>query len=573
MLASEELEGRLTGSAGARRAADYIVNRLQEIGATPLLGSESLRQSFEFTAGMQDGGTTLKLVSADKTDVWSGEESIRALAFSETGTAHGELVFAGYGLTVPEAEGFAYDSYAGLDVEDKIVLVLRYFPEAAEASSRAMLARYAGLRFKALRARELGARAVLVVTGPRSPNAGETIPLTLDGAASDSGILAASVNGELGDALVAGFGAGRDLEELQAALEDGNPHVAGLVIEDVQITLSVEVDRQQRTGYNVIGYLPPRGKKIAHPGQKPYVVLGAHYDHLGHGAQGGSLARSDERGAVHVGADDNASGVAAVLAAGARLATSDRRRGVVLAFWSGEELGLLGSNGFVQQSALPLDEVCAYLNFDMVGRMEENRLTLQAVGSSSGWPAIIERANILIGFDLALQDDPYLPTDSTSFNQAGIPSLSFFTGSHPDYHRPTDRPEAINYEDLARVSEFGGLVAERLANLDAAPVFVAFQSQQPLGARDGLRAFTGTIPDYGTEVPGLLLAGVIDGGPAAEAGLAAGDVIVEFGGYQITNIYDYTYALDAVKIDEPVTIVFLREGERRQTMLIPRARQ
>ncbi|MFQ5792737.1 MAG: M20/M25/M40 family metallo-hydrolase, partial [Acidobacteriota bacterium] len=307
---------------------------------------------------------------------------------------------------------------------------------------------------------------------------------------------------------------------------------------------------------------------------KPYVMLGAHYDHLGRGGHGNSLAKKAERGQVHNGADDNASGVAAVLAAGARLAKAVRGRDIVLAFWSGEEMGLLGSSNFVKKAPVPPEKIAAYVNFDMVGRMRDNKLTVQAVGTSSIWNRLIEQVNVPVGFDIKLNEDPYLPTDVTTFSQARVPAINFFTGGHEDYHRPTDEPSRINYQDLERVVQFGARMAEKLANLDEPPDYTQVARLTPTGGgRDSLRAFTGTIPDYTTEVEGLLLGGVIEGGPAEEAGLREGDIIVEFAGQKITNIYDYTYALDAVKIGEPIKVIFLRDGERKEVALTPRARK
>ncbi len=573
-LASEELEGRLTGSGGERLAADYLAAQLEKLGAAPLPGRDAFLMPFEFTAGTNDGGSSLALAASEVEQEWTGVDTVQALSFSDNGAVTGGVVFAGYGLVVPESQDFGYDSYATLDVEGKIVLALRYFPEDMDQESRSKLARYSGLRYKALQARERGARALLVVTGPRSPNAGETVPMTFDTAVADSGIVAASISGAVAERIFEHV-EGKTLAEAQAALDDGNPHVVGFEIPGIELTLDVKVERERRTGYNVAGVLPGSGAQEA---DKPYVVLGAHYDHLGRGSNGNSLAREEEAGGVHYGADDNASGAAAALAAGKRLAGMERRRSVVLAFWSGEELGLLGSTAFLNGSeagsALGPESTAGYVNMDMVGRMKDNRLTVQAAGSSPIWARLIEQSNVAVGFDIQTIEDPYLPTDSTAFNSASIPTLNLFTGSHEDYHRPSDTADKINYEDLERVARFSALVVSKLANLEAAPEFVKVAPRTDQGgSRDTVRAFTGTIPDYTTEVEGLRLSGVIEGGPAAEAGLDEGDVIVEFGGQKIANIYDYTYALDAVKIDEPVQVVFLRDGERHEVTIVPRARK
>ncbi|MFN8058330.1 MAG: M20/M25/M40 family metallo-hydrolase [Vicinamibacterales bacterium] len=574
-LASDALEGRLTGTPGADAAASYLEAELRKLGAQPLPGRSSLRTTFEYTAGLKDDGTTLAVEGTAGAHTWSAASghAVRALSFSDSREVKGGIVFAGYGLVVPEGQDVSYNSYVGLDVKDKIVLVLRYFPEDVDGQMRAGLARYSGLRYKAMAARERGAVGLLVVTGPRSPGAGELAPMTFDTALAGSGVAAASVSGEVAATLFTGA-SGKTLEQSQKDLDTGNPHIAGFEIPGVAATLNAKVRRETRTTDNVVGYLPPSNGGPASSAGKTLVAIGAHYDHLGKGANGSSLARKEEAGGIHHGADDNASGVSATLLAARWLAAKERRRGVVVAFWSGEELGLLGSSAFSTSQKALVDRLAAYLNFDMVGRMVDNKLTVQAVGSSGVWPKLLEQANVAAGFDLALQADPYLPTDSAAFNQVEVPTLNFFTGSHEDYHRPSDVATKINVDDLARVAEFGATLAWRVANADEAPAFVKVaQTTQSGGSRDAVRIFTGTIPDYTGQAEGLLLGGVIGGGPADQAGLQKGDVIVEIAGKKIANIYDYTYMLDALKVDVPVTVVFVRGGERKEVTLTPRARK
>jgi len=566
VLASDALEGRLTGTTGIQQAAEYVIKELEAIGADPLPGSGGYRLPFQYTGSATDGGTSLRL-GTNGGRRWNDTASVRALSFSESGEVRGPLVFAGYGLVVPDTGEFSYDSYATVDVTDKIAVVLRYFPEDAEQDLRAVFSRYSGLRYKALAARQRGAKGLLVVTGPRSPNSGALVPMTADTAVADSAIVAASISGPVADALFE-LVSDRTLEEAQLELDSGNPHVSGFDI-PAEVTLDARVVREERTGNNVVAYLPPSNNLLV---EKPYVMLGAHYDHLGRGEEN-SLARAGETGDIHNGADDNASGVAAVLSAGAELAGQDRGRGVILAFWSGEELGLLGSGAFVGSSPVPVDQIAAYVNFDMVGRMRDNKLTVQALGSSSIWPALVEEINAPFDFDLQRVSDPYLPTDVMSLNLAGVPSLALFTGSHEDYHRPTDDADLVNYQDLERVARFGAAVVARLASDPAPPDFVKVEQTAQQGGQMAIRIYTGTIPDYGAEVNGLLLSGVMGGGPAEQAGLGQGDIIVQLAGQSIANIYDYTYALDLLKAGEPASVVFMRDGERIETELIPEARQ
>ena len=572
-LAADELEGRLTGSPGIRMAADYVIERLEAIGAEPLPGAGGFRQAFSYTAGVADTGTTMRITGSGGTRVagagvaGTDGPSVRALSFSDTGAAEGRFVFAGYGLSVPETDDFSYDSYATLDVTDKIVVVFRYFPEDAEGELRATLARYAGLRYKALAARERGAAGLVVVTGPRSPNAGALVPLAFDTAVSDSGIVAVSVDGALGAAIIES--AGEPVEAVQASLDTANPHVTGF---DLPLEGAVEarLEKRQATGYNVVGHLPPTAAAAR---DKPYVMLGAHYDHLGRGRGGDSLARGAEAGQIHNGADDNASGVAAVLAAGARLAGAARGRGIILALWSGEELGLLGSADFVAQEPVPMDSIAAYLNFDMVGRLRDGTLNLQAVGSSSIWTGLAEELNEPVGLNLTFVADPYLPTDVRSLNASRVPSLNFFTGSHEDYHRPTDDADTLNYEGLDRIVDLATALAANLANRPDAPDYVRVREVQQRGGGATMRIFTGTIPDYTQEVEGLALSGVVGGGPAEAAGLRGGDVIVGLAGRTVTNVYDYMYALDLLRAGEPAEVVFVRGGERMAATLVPRVRE
>ena len=565
-LASDKLEGREAGSPGEQAAADYLAAQLTRIGARPLPGRTDLFMPFEFTAGSRDGGSRLTLGgrSFDGTQV-------RALSFSDDAEVTGPVVFAGYGIVVPEAQNFGYDSYATLDVKDKVVVVLRYFPEDADQQTRAILARYSDLRYKAMAARQRGARALLVVTGPRSPNAGELVPMTSDTAIAGSGIPAASVSGPVADAL---FASGRSLRDAQEELDSGNPHAAGFDLAGVTATLKTAVVRERKTARNVHAYLPAATPAAA--ADKPWLVIGAHYDHLGHGDRGTSLAGRDEVGGIHHGADDNASGTAAVLAIADALAKSaqPRRRHVLVALWSAEEIGLVGSSAFVTTPPVPLAQIAAYVNFDMVGRMQDNKLIVQASGSSPVWGRLLERANVAAGFDLVVQPDPYLPTDSATFNQSGIVTLNFTTGAHADYHKPSDTSDKIAFEDLDRIVVMATSVLRSVADTEEAPLFTKVDQPASRGGTvAGLRVTTGTIPDYATEVKGLLLGGVTGGGPAEQAGLMKGDVVIEIAGQGIANIYDYTYALELLKVNQPVKVVYLRNGERRETMLTPAARR
>ena len=573
-LADEKRDGRMTGSPGAQATAKWLADYFEQAGLKSF--AENFALPFQFNAGERilPEKTRLEITAEEGKPATPAklETDFRPLAFCENGEANGDVVFAGYGLVVPGDAGAGYDSYAGLDVKDKIVLIFRYVPEGVEPARRAQLNRYAGLRYKTMLARERGAKGVLVVTGPNSPNAGEILPLTNDGTNAGSGIVAASISGKTADMLLAP--GGKTLAELQTALDKENPHaLGGFVLPVVKVTLACGIEHLKKTDADIVAYLPPGA------GSDEYILVGAHYDHLGRGGTS-SLERAGEENRIHPGADDNASGTGWVMELAASLAKerAERpekfRRGVIFACWSGEEIGIIGSAAFCEHPPVPLDKIAAYLNADMVGRLRDNKLTLQGVGSSHAWRKMIEKRNVAAGFSLTLQDDPYLPTDVTSFYTRNIPVLNFFTGAHEDYHRPTDTAEKINYDGLERIAKFSQQLVLDLAQTPDRPDLAKVErSTQAAGGRETLRAYLGTIPDYTTEVKGVKLSGVRGGSPAEKGGLKGGDVIVEFAGQKIANIYDYTYALDAVKIGQPVQVIIERDGKRMTLTVTPEARK
>jgi len=572
-LAAEERGGRGTGSEGARATAEWLAQYLQAAGLQPM-GADYF-QPFEFEAGIKlvPGANQLTTVRDGQATVGALDTDFRPIPFSDSGEAEGEVIFVGYGLTVPEdGKNPSYNSYDGLDVKDKIVLALRYVPEGAEPGRRAQLNRYAGLRYKAMMARERGARAILFVNGPTSPGAGELVGLGGDGALAGSGVIAASINGALAEKLIAA--AGKKLKEVQAGLDTENPHVEGaFLLPGVKVKLRTGLEHVHKPDRNVLALLPPVGTD-------EYVVVGAHYDHLGMGATGSSLARSGEEAKIHPGADDNASGTAAVMEMAANLAASASaervafRRGVIFALWSGEEIGIIGSAKFVEKPPVPLEKIVAYVNFDMVGRLKDNKLSVQAVGSSKVWRRLLEKRNVAAGFQLVLGEDPYLPTDVTAFYPKKIPVLNFFTGAHEDYHRPTDTAEKLDYAGTERIARLATQIVRDVATAPERPDFSRVERKTEAGgSRETLRAYLGTIPDYTTEVKGVKFSGVRAGSPAEKAGVQGGDVLVEFAGQKITNIYDYTYSLDAVKIGVPVKAVVERAGQRVEITVTPEARK
>ena len=293
------------------------------------------------------------------------------------------------------------------------------------------------------------------------------------------------------------------------------------------------------------------------------IVVGAHYDHLGRGGEG-SLA-PDLIGIVHPGADDNASGVAAVVAfAKAFAAAGGAPRSLVFVTFAGEELGILGSSQYVQHPALPLDKTVLMLNLDMVGRLRDGKLYVAGVDSGSGLRRVVSDAAQGLGLTLELRGDPYSPSDHTAFYASGRPVLFFFTGAHGDYHRPTDTWEKLNAKGLETVTIFAARVISTVAAEATPPAYVKIAAP-PREGRGGYGPLFGVIPDFSEgEPPGVRITGVRPGSPAEKAGVRAGDVIVRFGDVTIATLNDLTFALRSHRPGDRVEVVIVRDGQERR---------
>jgi hypothetical protein len=579
-LTAPELEGRRAGTAGERKAAGVLERAMRAIGLEPAGDDGRFLQRFAFTAGVSLGpANRLELRFSDSARPDAGFEvdrGWRPLAFSRTGEVEpSAVVFAGYGLVTPAQDGLgALDAYADLDVRDRWVMVLRDLPQTLEGEDRQTLQRYASLRHKAMIARDRGARGVLFVSGPLGRFREELVPLRFDASLAGTRIAVLSLSDATAERILGSTG--ESLEEIQAAF-DRRIEAPGFEIPEALLAAEIDLVLERTEGVNVIGRL-----RVGDRPSPQVIVLGAHYDHLGRGEGSSSLATADELGQIHPGADDNASGVAVMLgiaeALSSRLAggTSIGDRDFIFAAWSGEELGLLGSDRWAGDAVNPHDRETgpiAYLNFDMVGRLRDS-LIVQGLGSSPGWAAILEDAAAPLDLEIRTQNDSYLPTDATSFYMRGVPILSAFTGVHSEYHTPRDKPELLNLEGAARIATLFARIAQTLSNA-AEPL--SFQAQrQPMGeagARSGFRVFLGTVPDYArTDVVGVQLSGVAPQGPADQAGMRGGDVIVEVDGTPIENLYDYTYALEALRVGEPASIVVERDGRRIRLQIVPASR-
>ena len=616
-LCRPELGGRLTGTDGERLATAYVASYMSELGLAPagtdtfsmllektkLLEKTNLNQNtdspsapnldefgkyffpFPYTAGVElAGNNTLKSAEVS----WKLDEDWRPLAFSNSGEVEPTgVVFAGYGIVAPADENQKeYDSYVHLDVENKWVMVLRQMPSDVTPERRQHLARYSSLRYKAMVARDRGAKGLIVVSGPKSGVRQQLVPLQNDGSLSGTSIAAMSITDALA---LEWFAKSEDkLEDLQTELDKGEM-MMGFELPDVQVASSIQVQPIKRTGSNVLGIL--RASDDPNQSAESVIIVGAHIDHLGAGGNSSSLARDEERSGIHRGADDNASGVAAMLEIAQSLASQKKagklalKHDILFAAWSGEEMGLLGSAYFADhfheiypnlqkpEGNKLYPTVAACVNLDMVGRLREN-LVLQGIGSSPYWKGEIEKRNAVVGLPITLQADSYLPTDASTFFLKGVPILSAFTGSHSEYHTPRDTPELLNYEGAAKIAKLVGLITRALGTTPNAPEYTEQKAPENQGARAAMTAYLGSIPDYAQgDIQGVLLSGVSKDGPAAKAGVLAKDIVIELAGRKVENIYDYTYAIEALKVGQETEIVVKRGAQTHRYKVTPQSRQ
>lgn len=562
-IASDDLKGRLTGSEGAQQAAGYITSIFNNLGLEPLAGHDGYLWPFEFVerVDVPEGGNQFSV----KGRSLELNRDFRPLSSSANGELSAEVVFAGYGLKVDDGTKFHYDSYQDLEVKDKIVMVLEGIPDSLSDEQRQLFERSIASGYKQMLARQHGAAGILVVTDVKRLRESREVVGT-------SGIPSVAVSEEAANLILKDKG--QTVEKLRAMLSNGDPKGnEHLFATGTGIDIRIQVERVVGHDNNIVGVV-----RSGNPDAK-YIFVGAHYDHLGLG-EVNSRSSGEDRHKVHNGADDNGSGTVTVVElaeyfAGLQKSDPEKiRHHLVFCLWSGEELGLLGSGDFANNLPVPAEQVVAYINFDMVGRMKENRLEVQGIGSSDGWKPILEKKNIVTGFDLRLGSDPYLPTDATSFYMQRIPVISFFTGIHNDYHTATDDVDKIDFEDMQRVTRFASLVIQELMKPDQTLAYKEVKLKRPKGGKGAYSVTLGTIPAYaGSDEPGVQIQGVRPGGPAEKAGLQADDFIIGLNGKEVSNIYDFMNILGELKPDVAVPIVVRRNGTKVELKIVPEAKE
>ena len=586
-FAADAQDGRAPGTKGIEASAQRIADTFKELGLKPAPGAEgyfqpfTLRGSNKLSAGSSlgfevKGETKTLIVGTDFTPLSLG----KGIKFSEL-----PVVFAGYGITVDDAGSkLEYDDYAGLDVKGKAVLVLRHEPQMADPKSLfdgTNTTRFADLRIKVANAQKHGAAAFILVNSAFAAKEKDMlVPFNYAGVDQPVSIPALMITRKLADELLQAGGSPKIVEIESKIDADLNP--ISRALEGVKVAGNYDVTREGIVTKNVIGVLEGSG-----PLADETIVVGAHYDHLGHGGlMSGSLAFLSSE--IHNGADDNASGTSLVLELARRMAKRPEPlpRRIVFMLFSAEEKGLIGSMHYVNNSLYPIDKTIMMLNFDMVGRLnDKEELSIFGLGSSPGSEAIVESLGTAAGFKIKKVrgiSDGIGGSDHQSFYMKGIPVLFAFTGLHPDYHKPTDDADKVNYIGMARIADFGELLLLDLARRPKRPEFTKVGSSAPGHgatppastspgvkgdadpARMTVRAYFGSIPDYNEEDHGVKLSGVSEGGPAEKAGLKTGDLIVGFAGKPVTSINDYTEAIGGCKPGDKIKVKVMR-GDKEMT--------
>src|SRR5580704_17725333 len=560
-LASPEMRGRATGSPELEKAAAFIRDQFHSLNLKPMNGA-SYYQDFEVTTSASLGARNqLKYSNGREKQTLKSQQEFVPLNLSSAGNVSGDVVFAGYGVTAAE---YNYDDYAGLDAKDKIVLVLRHEPQEFDDKSvfegKAYTSHSQTVN-KAVNAKMHGAKAVLLINDVAAhPNDADQLEkFGTTAGPGNAGIEFAQVKADLAARWLAL--SGKNLESIEASIDkDLHPQSFALPA-TLHIEVDIDIRREVKTVHNVGGYLPGETSE--------YIIVGAHYDHLGLGEQF-SLAPS-LIGTVHPGADDNASGTAGVLELAHWFSQSPKhRRGILFLAFAGEELGLLGSSNYANHPDLPLDKCVAMINMDMIGRIRDHKIYVGGVGTGTTFAPLVKKASEKYSFEADLSETAgYGSSDHTSFTAKQIPILFFFSGLHSDYHKPSDTWDKIDAPNAVALLHMVSDVMDSLTGDAPRPEFVrVVEPKQPHGDEDahsgkvsGYGPDFGSIPDF-AEIPnGVRFADIRPGSPAAKAGLKAGDILTQFDGKPIQNLYDFTYALRAKKPGDEVLVKVLRSGQ------------
>jgi hypothetical protein len=616
-LASDELEGRGVGTEGLNKAAEYIRHEFQAAGLDVTRVHGDAFQKFTMPTQTRLGTpNSLTLIGPDgKTTILKQDVDFRPCSFGGGGKIQGELAFGGYAM---DSKSKNYHDFEGVDFKGKAVIVMRSVPRQVDSSGPFTIlgdaSRAGDLRTKLSNAAVAGASALLIVNDPASVNknakenqsrirwatnrvvdAALALEKAAPGTSAESQArkdlsktvawlkknraeaarpenddpfmtFGAGGNGKDGNIPVVQLSVAAANRVLKSATGKSLGELATAIDQDLKPKSTVlagwkadgvtTIKRAQVEVKNVIGVLEGEG-----PHADETIVIGAHYDHLGRGGSGsGSLLESSHE--IHNGADDNASGTCALIELARHFGHQAKklpRRLVFIAF-TGEEEGLIGSAHYAKEPVFPLAKTVAMLNLDMVGRLREDKLTVYGLGTARHFKELVERTTTARHFKLIPKPEGFGPSDHTSFYARRIPVLFFFTGTHSDYHRPTDDWQKINIPGMDRIVDLVEEIATTIVTAPERPDYVDLNGPARVD-RGGSRPYLGSIPDFSSQESGYSLSGVAPDGPADRAGLKGGDRIIQMGNRKITGLDDFDLALRRFSAGDEIPVVAIRGGK------------
>jgi Zn-dependent M28 family amino/carboxypeptidase len=551
-LASDELAGRFPGTHGDSLAEQYAIKLFTEDGLVPI-GDDGYREKFDFISQIKAGNDNSfsAEIGDDEFDYKPGHD-FYPVGYSATGEVEGDLVFIGYGINAADQK---YDDFKGVDLKGKIAVVMRYSPGQSTPHDNPF-SKYEQPRLKCTAIKEAGAKGIIFITGPMSGDEEIDTRLRTSTTSSDNaGIPVIVAKRNIIEKIFKLNG--KNLKTVEQDI-DSLKVPNSFALKNASVKFNVSLDYVRSYTANIIGYMEGNDPVL----KNEVIVIGAHMDHLGDGMKYGSLDPSGKP-AIHHGADDNASGDAGVFELAHKMSSvkGTFKRSYIFMLFSGEEAGLLGSAFFTKSDLYKKYNIVTMLNMDMIGRLADNKLNVEGAGTSSIWKHMVDSLNTLNEkFDIIFKDEGYGPSDQSSFYSMNIPVLFFFTGIHPDYHRPSDTWDKINAEGEAKVID---LVYDVTACLDQQPFKPDFikTKEKEEKTMTGFKVTLGIIPDYSSNADGMAIMGVKEGGPGERAGLQKGDVIIKFGTHEIKNIYDYTYALGDFKPGDETEIIVKRGSD------------
>lgn len=543
-LSSDKLKGRRPGTRGSKQAIRYIEKEWKSSGVLPA-GERGFKQSFIFTSGVcLSGYNRLKIDELRKT--FRVKQDFMPLGFSAVGLVKADVVFAGYGFSTEDS--ISWNDYSNIDANGKWVLIFRGSPDGS--SPHSAFSDYAPLRKKYMAARDNSAAGVLFINPFNDDELEEFVALRFGPSTTRGPIPAIHISQEVAQQLLP---QNTSLKNLQNALDTNRASVSFDLNISVSATISLKIKKSR--GTNVLGVVRGDGST------DEIIIIGAHMDHLGLGGEGSGSLRPDEE-AIHNGADDNASGTAGLLEMAEKIAVNSEqlKRDVLFIAFDAEEKGLLGSKYFVDNPNINLENVSAMINMDMVGRLKDSSLTVGGTGTSPMFEPLLDSLQNIHSLNISYSKEGFGPSDHSSFYIKDIPVLFFFTGTHEDYHKPSDDWEKINATGEKIILDLIYDVTKHLGFLDKKPVFTIAGPKERSQNQRGFKVTFGIVPSYSSGGPGLTIDGVRPEGPAEIAGIQSGDIIIEIDGKDIQDIYDYMHRLGDLKKGQRVAVK-IKRGE------------